>query len=170
METCSPVTSLSLVFTVDLDQDNLLWVAASRWHTFEKYGQSLTAGQKSPAVLSSAQSLSDSSAPVWWCFHGCLLTELRFRIHGKVQAPVLLQYRALNEWKMFKLYFTWHFQEEDKVLRCMSVMINVADQLYYPCEHVAWAADAELIKVKSDKWWILSTVLWGVSLLLGALR
>ncbi|GAA6102435.1 peroxisomal membrane protein 11C isoform X1 [Tachysurus ichikawai] len=60
--------------------------------------------------------------------------------------------------------------EEDKVLRCMSVLINVADQLYYPCEHVAWAADAELIKVKSDKWWTLSTVLWGVSLLLGILR
>ncbi|KAB5559281.1 hypothetical protein PHYPO_G00027290 [Pangasianodon hypophthalmus] len=60
--------------------------------------------------------------------------------------------------------------EEDKVLRCMSVLINAADQLYYPCEHIAWAADAELIKVKSDKWWTLSTVLWGVSLLLGTLR
>lgn len=56
------------------------------------------------------------------------------------------------------------------VLRCMSVMINAADQLYYPCEHIAWAADAGLIKVKSDKWWTLSTVLWGVSLLLGTLR
>lgn len=56
------------------------------------------------------------------------------------------------------------------MLRCMSVLINIADQLYYPCEHVAWAADAELIKVKSDKWWTLSTVLWGVSLLLGTLR
>ncbi|MCJ8737837.1 hypothetical protein PDJAM_G00028670 [Pangasius djambal] len=60
--------------------------------------------------------------------------------------------------------------EEDKVLRCMSVLINAADQLYYPCEHIAWAADAELIKVKSDKWWTLSTVLWGASLLLGTLR
>ncbi|KAI5614539.1 peroxisomal membrane protein 11C, partial [Silurus asotus] len=60
--------------------------------------------------------------------------------------------------------------EKDKVLQCMSLLINVADQLYYPCEHVAWAADAELIKVKSDKWWTLSTALWGVSLLLGTLR
>ncbi|XP_049321896.1 peroxisomal membrane protein 11C [Astyanax mexicanus] len=60
--------------------------------------------------------------------------------------------------------------EQDKVVRWMSVLINVADQLYYPCEHVAWAADAELIKVKSDKWWTLSCILWGLSLLLGALR
>ncbi|MCI4383604.1 hypothetical protein PGIGA_G00028460 [Pangasianodon gigas] len=70
--------------------------------------------------------------------------------------------------------YSWSYgvgsTEEDKVLRWMSVLINTADQLYYPCEHIAWAADAELIKVKSDKWWTLSTVLWGVSLLLGTLR
>lgn len=60
--------------------------------------------------------------------------------------------------------------EEDASIRWISVLNNVADQLYYPCEHIAWAADAELIKVKSDKWWLFSTVLWGTSLLLGILR
>ncbi|PWA21184.1 hypothetical protein CCH79_00009354, partial [Gambusia affinis] len=60
--------------------------------------------------------------------------------------------------------------EEDAGLRWISVLTNVADQLYYPCEHIAWAADAELIKVRSDKWWLFSTVLWGTSLLLGILR
>ncbi|KAJ8408342.1 hypothetical protein AAFF_G00257560 [Aldrovandia affinis] len=60
--------------------------------------------------------------------------------------------------------------EADAGLRWMSVLTNVADQLYYPCEHIAWAADAQLIRVKSDKWWTLSTSLWGVSLLLGILR
>lgn len=61
-------------------------------------------------------------------------------------------------------------REEDGLVRCISILTNVADQLYYPCEHIAWAADAELIKVKSDKWWTLSTTLWASSLLLGALR
>ncbi|XP_024133939.1 peroxisomal membrane protein 11C isoform X1 [Oryzias melastigma] len=60
--------------------------------------------------------------------------------------------------------------DEDKGIRWISVLTNVADQLYYPCEHVAWAADAEIIKVKSDKWWLFCTVLWGTSLLLGILR
>ncbi|XP_020511864.1 peroxisomal membrane protein 11C [Labrus bergylta] len=60
--------------------------------------------------------------------------------------------------------------EEDSGVRWISVLTNLADQLYYPCEHIAWAADAELIEVKSDKWWLLSTVLWGTSLLLGILR
>ncbi|MEQ2313543.1 hypothetical protein AMECASPLE_003066 [Ameca splendens] len=60
--------------------------------------------------------------------------------------------------------------EEDAGIRWISVLTNVADQLYYPCEHIAWAADAELIKVRSDKWWLFSTVLWGTSLLLGIFR
>lgn len=59
---------------------------------------------------------------------------------------------------------------EDAGVRWISVLTNVADQLYYPCEHIAWAADAELIKAKSDKWWLLCTALWGTSLLLGILR
>lgn len=61
-------------------------------------------------------------------------------------------------------------REEDGVVRFLSVLTNVADQLYYPCEHIAWAAEAELIKVQPDRWWTLSTLLWAASLLLGALR
>lgn len=62
------------------------------------------------------------------------------------------------------------WKEDDAGVRWISVLANVADQLYYPCEHIAWAADAKLIKLKSDKWWLFSTVLWGTSLLLGILR
>ncbi|KAI2659245.1 Peroxisomal membrane protein 11C [Labeo rohita] len=60
--------------------------------------------------------------------------------------------------------------EEDALVRWMSVLSNVADQLYYPCEHIAWAADAQLVKTKSDRWWVLSTGLWGASLILSILR
>ncbi|KAJ6664242.1 hypothetical protein lerEdw1_008461 [Lerista edwardsae] len=61
-------------------------------------------------------------------------------------------------------------KEEDAAVRWISVLNNIADQLYYPCEHVAWAADAEIIHANSSKWWALSTALWGVSLLLGIAR
>ncbi|XP_044541319.1 peroxisomal membrane protein 11C [Gracilinanus agilis] len=57
--------------------------------------------------------------------------------------------------------------EEDAIIRWLSVVSNLADQLYYPCEHVAWAADAKIIHINSTRWWILSTALWGLSLLLG---
>ncbi|XP_074707626.1 ectoderm-neural cortex protein 1-like isoform X1 [Strix uralensis] len=61
-------------------------------------------------------------------------------------------------------------KDEDSLVRGLSVLCNLASQLYYPCEHVAWAADAGIIPVGSRKWWTLSTALWAVSLLLGILR
>ncbi|XP_063297761.1 peroxisomal membrane protein 11C-like [Pelobates fuscus] len=61
-------------------------------------------------------------------------------------------------------------REEDCLVRWISVIGNIADQLYYPCEHMAWAADAGVIRMKSDKWWTASTALCGLSLFLGILR
>ncbi|XP_001497087.1 peroxisomal membrane protein 11C isoform X1 [Equus przewalskii] len=61
-------------------------------------------------------------------------------------------------------------EEEDIFVRCVSVLGNLADQLYYPCEHVAWAADAKILRVDSARWWTLSTAFWGLSLLLGIAR
>nr|XP_003810070.3 peroxisomal membrane protein 11C isoform X1 [Pan paniscus] len=61
-------------------------------------------------------------------------------------------------------------QEEDAFVRWVSVLGNLADQLYYPCEHVAWAADARVLHVDSSRWWTLSTTLWALSLLLGVAR
>ncbi|NXT30991.1 PX11C protein, partial [Pelecanoides urinatrix] len=61
-------------------------------------------------------------------------------------------------------------QDEDGLVRGLSVLCNLANQLYYPCEHLAWAADAGIIRVGSQKWWTLSTALWALSLLLGILR
>ncbi|XP_048198118.1 peroxisomal membrane protein 11C isoform X1 [Perognathus longimembris pacificus] len=61
-------------------------------------------------------------------------------------------------------------EEEDVFVRSLSVLSNLADQLYYPCEHMAWAADAKVLPVDSAWWWTLSTALWGLSLLLGVAR
>ncbi|KAM7388014.1 hypothetical protein PAMP_024218 [Pampus punctatissimus] len=79
--------------------------------------------------------------------------------------------RLFDDLSMLSYSYSYGFggEEEDEAVRWISVLTNVADQLYYPCEHIAWAADAELIKLKSDKWWLFSTVLWGSSLLLGIL-
>lgn len=56
------------------------------------------------------------------------------------------------------------------MVRCVSVLGNLADQLYYPCEHIAWAADAKILHVDAARWWVLSTAFWGLSLLLGIVR
>ncbi|XP_066199498.1 peroxisomal membrane protein 11C isoform X2 [Saccopteryx leptura] len=61
-------------------------------------------------------------------------------------------------------------EEEDILVRCVSVLGNLADQLYYPCEHIAWAADSKILHVDSARWWMLSTAFWGLSLFLGIAR
>ncbi|XP_003803454.1 peroxisomal membrane protein 11C [Otolemur garnettii] len=61
-------------------------------------------------------------------------------------------------------------EEEDIFVRWVSVLGNLADQLYYPCEHIAWAADANILHVDASRWWTLSTAFWGLSLLLGVAR
>ncbi|KAK2087214.1 Peroxisomal membrane protein 11C [Saguinus oedipus] len=61
-------------------------------------------------------------------------------------------------------------KEEDAFVRWVSVLGNLADQLYYPCEHVAWAAETQVLHVDSSRWWTLSTALWALSLLLGVAR
>ncbi|XP_059725966.1 peroxisomal membrane protein 11C isoform X3 [Haemorhous mexicanus] len=59
---------------------------------------------------------------------------------------------------------------EDALVRGLSVLCNAANQLYYPCEHLAWAADVGIVRGGSQKWWTRSTALWGCALLLGILR
>ncbi|XP_019060300.1 peroxisomal membrane protein 11C isoform X2 [Fukomys damarensis] len=80
--------------------------------------------------------------------------------------------RLFDDLAMF--LYTKHYglgtEEEDALVRCVSVLGNMADQLYYPCEHVAWAADAKVLHVDSARWWTLSTALWALSLLLGVAR
>ncbi|XP_034035955.1 peroxisomal membrane protein 11C [Thalassophryne amazonica] len=80
--------------------------------------------------------------------------------------------RLFDDLSMLAYSFSYGLgaEEEDAGVRWISVLTNVADQLYYPCEHIAWAADAELIRINSNKWWLFSVMLWGASLLLGILR
>ncbi|XP_059575619.1 peroxisomal membrane protein 11C isoform X1 [Alligator mississippiensis] len=114
-------------------------------------GGAVAAARQGPAEPPLAQSLLAASAQLSQC-----RTVLRL-----FDGPAMLSH-------------TRHYglgpTEEDAVVRWLSVLGNVADQLYYPCEHVAWAADAGVLRARSRRWWALSTALWGLSLLLGILR
>ncbi|XP_019730901.1 peroxisomal membrane protein 11C isoform X2 [Hippocampus comes] len=62
--------------------------------------------------------------------------------------------RLFDDMSMLAYSYSYGFgaKEKDGITRWISVLTNVADQLYYPCEHVAWAADSHLLGVKSDRW------------------
>ncbi|XP_069783849.1 peroxisomal membrane protein 11C isoform X2 [Narcine bancroftii] len=71
---------------------------------------------------------------------------------------------------MFSREYGLGASEEDAAVRWLSVVANVTDQLYYPCEHLAWAADYKILSIYSNKWWTLSNILWSLSLALGVIR
>lgn len=47
---------------------------------------------------------------------------------------------------------------------------NLSFLVYYPTEHLAWAADRNLIGIHSNHLWMTTTILWVVSLSLGIAR
>lgn len=54
--------------------------------------------------------------------------------------------------------------------KCGELMNCMCSQLYYPVEHVAWAADQQLVGVASTHLWTLAIVLWGLPLLITLMR
>ncbi|XP_014280202.1 peroxisomal membrane protein 11C isoform X2 [Halyomorpha halys] len=55
-------------------------------------------------------------------------------------------------------------EDPDRLMRFCGLAVNFLDQVYYPLEHVAWAADCKLLKIKSDPWWTASTICWALSM------
>ncbi|CAH1251810.1 peroxisomal membrane protein 11C-like isoform X2 [Branchiostoma lanceolatum] len=60
--------------------------------------------------------------------------------------------------------------ESDEYLRWLGVANNVLDQLYYPVEHVAWAADRQILppSLRGLSLWCLK--IWACSLTLNIIR
>ncbi|KAK3886826.1 hypothetical protein Pcinc_009051 [Petrolisthes cinctipes] len=67
-----------------------------------------------------------------------------------------------------QVYF--YSKGKDQVVRCLDVMTTMADQLFFPMEHIAWARDIKVLKGNSSYFWHASLLLWGLSLVLSILR
>ncbi|CAK8696055.1 peroxisomal membrane protein 11C-like [Clavelina lepadiformis] len=55
-------------------------------------------------------------------------------------------------------------KETDLIQRTLSVASNVVNQAFFPIEHIAWAAEKELISTTAAPWWLASLLAWIVSL------
>ena len=56
------------------------------------------------------------------------------------------------------------------VLWGLELLGSLSGQLYYPVEHIAWAADLRLISTSSYHFWTMAVVLWGISLLVNCIQ
>eukprot|EP00128_Syssomonas_multiformis_P011198 Colp12_sorted_trinity150504_noHs@5497 len=77
--------------------------------------------------------------------------------------------RLLDDVPMFAYFVSYGLgkHEKNQVIRWLNVVKNCFDQGYYPLEHVALAADLQIIKMDSTKLWYASDMCWTVSLLIG---
>ena len=55
-------------------------------------------------------------------------------------------------------------------MTALDVLNSVSGQLYYPIEHIAWAADKRLVSLDSTSIWTWAIYLWAISLLVGLLQ
>lgn len=80
--------------------------------------------------------------------------------------------RLLDDWPMltYSMSYGLGTQEQDYVLRILGVLKNIADQVFYPVEHVTWLAKKQIINIQTDSWEAAGTILWAFSLYCGIAR
>uniref|UniRef100_H2YGX5 Peroxisomal membrane protein 11C n=1 Tax=Ciona savignyi TaxID=51511 RepID=H2YGX5_CIOSA len=57
-------------------------------------------------------------------------------------------------------------KENDTIQRIFKLMSNFVNQMFFPIEHIAWAADKGLISISSAPWALASLCTWISSLLI----
>lgn len=74
--------------------------------------------------------------------------------------------RLFEDIPALKSTLKWGCEELDLTSRVCTVVSNVAMQMFYLSEHLAWAGDAGLVPLKRTKsWWTTNVICWIVSLL-----
>ena len=54
--------------------------------------------------------------------------------------------------------------------RCVDLLTSMCGILYYPVEHIAWAADNHLVSYQSSRLWTIGILLWAVPLVISTIR
>lgn len=66
------------------------------------------------------------------------------------------------------LAYTLHYglgrKETNVWMRCLELVGNCANQLYFPLEHVSWCCSNKIIDMDNTPWYTWCTVAWAVSL------
>uniref|UniRef100_H2YGX6 Peroxisomal membrane protein 11C n=1 Tax=Ciona savignyi TaxID=51511 RepID=H2YGX6_CIOSA len=62
------------------------------------------------------------------------------------------------------------WRENDTIQRIFKLMSNFVNQMFFPIEHIAWAADKGLISISSAPWALASLCTWISSLLINIMR
>ncbi|XP_022664539.1 peroxisomal membrane protein 11C-like isoform X2 [Varroa jacobsoni] len=81
--------------------------------------------------------------------------------------------RMLDDWPMLKYSMQYGLgkSEEDQLLRFVSIVKNIADQVFFLVEHMAWLSDKRVIRFRdTNRLWTTSKFLWAFSLYCGCIK
>ncbi|KAF8776953.1 Peroxisomal membrane protein 11C like protein [Argiope bruennichi] len=80
--------------------------------------------------------------------------------------------RLFDDFPMLRYSINYGLGSEEKtgLLRVLGVVKNMLDQIYYPIEHIALAADHHFLKVNSGSFYTAGTIIWGLSCYIDMIR
>lgn len=61
-------------------------------------------------------------------------------------------------------------KEKDIITRILTLVGNVTGLVFFPIEHIAWAAENQILRIHSKPWWNASIVCWVVMLITGLMK
>ncbi|OQR73447.1 peroxisomal membrane protein 11C-like [Tropilaelaps mercedesae] len=97
----------------------------------------------------------------------------RFQTLAKEMSQCRVILRMLDDWPMLKysMQYGLGHGEEDQLLRFVSIVKNVADQLFFPVEHLAWLGDKRVLRFRdTNRLWTATRFLWAFSLYCGCIK
>lgn len=92
-----------------------------------------------------------------------------FRILSSKLSGCRAVLRLFDDLPMLSCTLSYGFgkHEPDKLLRLLNLLTNAVDQGFYPIEHIAWAAENNIISLKNaDSWSLANSFCWVISLYL----
>jgi len=99
-------------------------------------------------------------------------TEKKLKTFGSKMSECRVMLRLLDDLPTLHCVMTygWGKQEPDWLIRWGQVIQNVVDLIYSPIEHIAWAGQHNIVTINNDKWDLVTTWFWIVSLHLSLLK
>ncbi|CAL1301061.1 unnamed protein product [Larinioides sclopetarius] len=96
----------------------------------------------------------------------------KLRLINKELSYCRLLMRLFDDFPMLRYTINYGLGSKEKngLLRVLGIIKNLLDQLYYPIEHIALAADHHFLKVDSGSFYTVGTVVWGLSCYVDMIR
>ncbi|EZA53224.1 hypothetical protein DMN91_004996 [Ooceraea biroi] len=99
-------------------------------------------------------------------------TERKLKTFGSQMSECRVMLRLLDDIPALQeiMSYGWGKQESDWLIRCCQLMQHAVGVVYAPIEHIAWAGQHKIVSITNDKWDLVTTIFWIISLQLSIVK